>query len=120
MLEDRRRKEWVVYSIQNHKQIGKMIKKKKKKVLIEHWQMQSKEKDLATEINKCKVCIRKEEQIENSCQQWIRVSRNVNVIPDALVKKDSNQIKIAMDQITNKAEKDKLEIKEQKFESLII
>ena len=34
--EDRRRKEWVVYGIQNHKQIGKVIKKKKKKVLIEY------------------------------------------------------------------------------------
>jgi hypothetical protein len=36
MSEDRRRKEWVVYGIPNHRQLGKVAKKKKKKVLIEH------------------------------------------------------------------------------------
>jgi ribonuclease HI len=82
--------------------------------------MQSKKEDLATEINRCEGCTRKEEQTENICQQWLRVNRNINVIPDTLVKKGSNQIKIAIDQITNKAETDRLKIKEQKLESLRI
>jgi len=63
---------------------------------------------------------KKEEQVENICQQWIRVNRNINMIPDALIKKGSNQIKIAIDQITNKTEADRSEIKEQKFKSLRI
>ena len=82
--------------------------------------MQTKGKNLVTEINRCKGCIRKEEQVENICQQWIRVNRNINMIPDALIKKGSNQIKIAIDQITNKTEADRSEIKEQKFKSLRI
>src|SRR6185436_4552926 len=120
MSEDRRRKEWIVYGTPNHRQLGKVVRKKKKKILIEHWQMQSKEEDLATEINRCKGCIRKEEQIENNCQQWIRVNRNINMIPDALIKKGSNQIRISVDQITNKTETNELKIEEQKFKSLRI
>ena len=42
------------------------------------------------------------------------------MIPDTLIKKSSNQIMIAMDQITNKMETDRLEIKEQKLKSLIM
>ena len=66
--EDRRRKEWIVYGTQDHRQLGKVIKKKRKKALIEHWQIKCKENEVATEINRCEGCISEEEQIENSCQ----------------------------------------------------
>ena len=68
MSEDRRRKEWIVFGTSDCKQLGKVVKKKKKKVLIEHWQMQSKEEELATEINRCNGCIRKKKQMNKDCQ----------------------------------------------------
>ena len=36
MSEDRRKKEWIIYSGQDNKQLGKIVKKKKKKILVEH------------------------------------------------------------------------------------
>jgi hypothetical protein len=67
--EDKRRKEWIIHGAQNNRQLGKIVKKKKKKILIEHWQMQSKEGELAIEINRCKGCMREEECQKDSCQQ---------------------------------------------------
>ena len=54
--EDRRKKEWIMYSRQNNRHLGKIIRKKKKKVLIEHWQMQDRENELSTEISLCNGC----------------------------------------------------------------
>jgi hypothetical protein len=116
--EDKRRKEWVIHGTRDYRQLGKVVKKKKKKVLIEHWQMKGKENEVATEIKKCEGCIRGEEWIENSCQQWTRLSKNIHIIPDRLVSKSTNQVKIAIDQITNKAETNKSKISECKLEGL--
>ena len=118
--EDKRRKEWIIHGAQNNRQLGKIVKKKKKKILIEHWQMQSKESELATEISRCKGYIGDEECQEDSCQQWIRINNKINVIPDALMKKDSNKIKIAIDQITETIKTNKPATGEQKFEGLRI
>ena len=82
--------------------------------------MQSKEKELATEINRCNGCIRKEEQMNKDCQQWIRVSNKINVISDALIKKGSNKIKIALDQIIGNVKADRAESSEQELEGLIL
>jgi len=118
--EDKRRKEWITHSAQNNRQLGKIVKKKKKKILVEHWQMQSKESELATEISRCKGCIGDEECQEDSCQQWIRINNKINVIPDALIKKGSNKIKIAIDQITGMIKTNKPVVGEQKLEGLRI
>ena len=69
LSEDRRKKEWIVYGAKGDRQLGKVVRKKKKKVLIEHWQMQSVENELSTEIRKCDRCIIEEETAENICQQ---------------------------------------------------
>ena len=82
--------------------------------------MQSKEEELATEINRCNGCIKKKEQTDKDCQQWIRISSKINVISDALIKKGSNKIKIAIDQITEKIKEDRAESKEQKLKELIM
>jgi ribonuclease HI len=118
--EDKRKKEWITHGAQNDRQLGKIVKKKEKKILVEHWQMQSKESELAIEINRCKGCIRVEEHQEDSCQQWIRVNNRINVVPDALIKKGSNKIKIPIDQITETIKTSRLVIEEQKLEGLRI
>ena len=51
--------------MQNDKQLGKIIKKKKKKILVEHWQMQSREVELSTEISRCDGYISESEQTED-------------------------------------------------------
>jgi len=118
--EDKRRREWIIYGTQDHRQLEKVVKKKKKKVLIEHWQMECKENEVATEIKRCEGCIREEDWIGNSCQQWTRLNKNIHVIPDRLVSKSTNQIKIMIDQITNKTETNKSKISECKLEGLIM
>ena len=120
MSEDRRRKEWIVFGTSDCRQLGKVVKKKKKKVLIEHWQMQSNVEKLATEINRCAGCTREEEQLSESCQQWIRISSKVNVIPETLIKKGINRIKIATDQIIENMEMSRAENREQKLEGPIL
>ena len=120
MSEDRRRKEWIVFGTPDGRQLGKIVKKKKKKVLIEHWQMQSNVKELATEINRCAGCTREEEQMSESCQQWIRISNKINVIPETLIKKDMNRIKIATDQIIENMKMGRAENREQKLEGPIL
>jgi len=112
LSEDRRKKEWIIFGAQNNRQLGKIVKKKKKKILIDHWQMQSKESKLTTEISKCNGCIRKEEEIEGNCQQWIRVNSKINVVSDIWIEKSNNKIKVAMNQITEKTEINNLENKE--------
>ena len=64
--EDRRKKEWIIYGAQDCRQLEKIVKKKKK-ILLKHWQMQSKKNELATKISRCDGCTKEEEQIEGSC-----------------------------------------------------
>jgi len=118
MSKDKRKKEWIIYDAQGSKQLGKIVKKKKKKVLLEHWQMHSKKSEVATEISQCDGCIGKEEQEEESCQQWIRINNKIRVIPDALIEKSNNKIKIDIDQLIGKVETKKLKDSEQKLEGL--
>src|ERR1041384_2994560 len=106
-----------MYSARDARQLGKIIKKKKKKLLIEHWQMQSKENDLKTEINRCEGCTREDEQIEKSCQQWIRVSNKINAIPETLIEKKSI-IKTEIEQLTENKRVKELRTKEQKLVGL--
>ena len=69
MSKDRRRKEWITYSEQNNKQLGKIVKKKKKKILVEHWLMQNRDNKLSTEISRCDGCINKDLEAEDGCLQ---------------------------------------------------
>ena len=82
--------------------------------------MQSKENELAVEVSRCKGCIRKEENVEDSCQQWIRINNNINAVPDTLIKRSSNKIGIAINQIAEVRKADEREIVEQKLEGLRI
>ena len=106
--------------MQNNRQLGKIVKKKKKKILVEHWQMQSEEAELSTEISKCDGCISESEQTEDSCQQWIRTNNNVNVIPNTLIKKSDGKIKTEINQLTGKVETEKLKCREHKLRRLEI
>ena len=67
MSKDKKRKKQIIYDIQGNKQLGKIIKKKKKKVLLEHWQMQNNENEIATEISRCNGCTEEDKQKEDSC-----------------------------------------------------
>src|SRR6185295_9033698 len=120
MSEDRRKKEWIIYGAQDCRQLGKIVKKKKKKILLEHWQMRSKENELATEISKCEGCTEEEEEerVEGSCQQWIRVNSKIKVIPNAAIEKSNSKIKLAMDQLTENIDTEKLKNSEQKLKRL--
>ena len=82
--------------------------------------MQSKENELAVKVSRCKGCIRKEENVEDSCQQWIRINNNINVVPDTLIKRSSNKIEIAIDQIAEIRKANEREIEEQKLKRLRI
>ena len=82
--------------------------------------MQSKESELTTEISKCNGCIRKEEETEGNCQQWIRVNSKINVVSDIWIEKSNNKIKVTMNQITEKTEINNLENKEWKLKNCII
>ena len=106
-----------MYGTQDNRQLGKIVRKKKKKILIEHWQMQSKESELTTEISKCGGCRTKEDYVKESCQQWIRVNNKINVIPNTLIGKGDNKISAAIDQLTERVktesrEKEELKLKE--------
>ena len=116
--EDRRKKEWIMYSTQNNRHLGKVIRKKKKKVLIEHWQMQDRENELSTEISLCNGCTRNEEQNKEGCQQWLRIDSRVKMIPEVLIAKSSNKIKAAIDQLAEKVKTKNFNIKEQKLKGL--
>ena len=52
LSKDRRKKEWIMYDAQDARQLEKIIKKKKKKLLIKYWQMRSKKNNLKIEINR--------------------------------------------------------------------
>ena len=106
-----------MYDVQDARQLRKIIKKKKKKLLIEHWQMRSRENNLETEINRCEGCTRGEEQIEESCQQWIRVSNKINAIPETLIRK-KNIIKTEIEQLIENKRVEELRRKEQKLVGL--
>src|SRR6185295_1238123 len=83
LSKNRRKKEWIIQGAQDCRQLRKIVKKKKKKILLEYWQMRSKENELATEISKCEGCTEEEEErVEGSCQQWIRANSKIKVIPD--------------------------------------
>jgi hypothetical protein len=120
MSKDKRRKEWIIYGTQENRQLGKIIKKKKKKVLLEHWQMQSKENEIATEISRCNGCTKEEGQQDDNCWQWIRTSNKIKVVPDTSIEKRNSKIKIAMDQLIEKAETESLKNNEQKLEGLMM
>jgi hypothetical protein len=99
LSKDRRKKEWIIHSATENRQMGKIVKKKKKKLLIEHWQMHNIETNLITKIDKCKGCSRDEKIEENSCQYWIRINNNINTVPDMLIGKNNNIIKAATNQL---------------------
>ena len=119
LSEDRRKKEWIIYGAQDCRQLEKIVKKKKKKILLEHWQMRSKKNELATEISKCEGCTEEEEErVEGSCQQWIRANSKIKVIPDAAIEKSNSKIKLAIDQLTENVDTEKLKNSEQRLEGL--
>src|SRR6185295_4378144 len=97
MSEDRRKKEWIIYGAQNNRQLGKIVKKKKKKILIEHWQMQSSKDELSTKISRCDGYTGEDTLAEDGYQQWIRTSKNINVISNILIKKSNNKISTEID-----------------------
>ncbi|CAG8729928.1 6671_t:CDS:2, partial [Racocetra fulgida] len=45
------------------KVLGK--KEEKKKILIEHWQIQSRDNELSTEISRCDRCISEDKQVKD-------------------------------------------------------
>jgi hypothetical protein len=118
MSKDKRRKEWIIYGTQEDRQLGKIIKKKKKKVLLEHWQMQNNENEIATEISRCNGCTEEDKQKEDSCWQWIRINNKIKVVPDTSIEKRNSKIKIAIDQLIGKTEIEKLKESEQQLEGL--
>ena len=71
--------------------------------------MRSKEDELSTEISKCDGCTSESEQAEDGCQQWIRTNKNINVIPNTLIKKNNNKISTEIDQITERVKNRKAE-----------
>src|ERR1043165_9704830 len=105
-----------MYGTQDNRQLGKIVRKKRKKILIEHWQMQSKESELTTEINICDRCRTNENYVKESCQQWIRVNNKINVIPNTLIEKGDNKISAAIDQLTERVKTESQEKEELRLE----
>src|SRR6185295_2257614 len=79
-------------------QLNKITKKKKKKILVEHWLMHEEEGKTSTEISQCKGC----ENIPiktDKCEKWIRRDHNTKVIPESLVQKSNNRINATLEQL---------------------
>ena len=68
MSEDRRKKEWIMHELKHDQQLSRITKKKKKKVLAEHWLKHRDKGKMSTELNRCKGCERGSEQIMNKCE----------------------------------------------------
>ena len=68
MSEDRRKKEWIMHGPKHDQQFSRVTKKKKKKVLAEHWLIYKEKGKTSTELSKCKGCERGSEQIMNKCE----------------------------------------------------
>ena len=69
MSEDRRKKEWIMHGPKHDQQLSRISRKKKEKVLAEHWLMHRDGGKTSTEISRCKGCERGSEQIMNKCEQ---------------------------------------------------
>jgi hypothetical protein len=65
--EDKRKKEWIIHGPKRNQQLSKISKKKKKKILAEHWLLQKIEGKTYTEISKCKGCEDSTEQLTDNC-----------------------------------------------------
>ena len=74
--------------------------------------MQSRENELSTKISRCDGYTGKDILAEDSCQQWIRTNKNINMIPNTLIKKNNNKISTEIDQITERIETEKLKNEE--------
>ncbi|CAG8443915.1 1425_t:CDS:2, partial [Dentiscutata heterogama] len=64
--QDRRKREWIVFEKDKSIEIGKVIKKKRKCIDVEHWQIIKENREGDTIIEKCKGCSVKESQ-EGCC-----------------------------------------------------
>jgi len=106
MSKDRRKKEWIVYGPKHDRQVGKTTKKKKKKVLIEHWTMHTEEGKTSTELSIFKGCENRLEQTKDKCEKWIRQDHNMRVIPELLIEKANSRINATLEQIQEDREID--------------
>jgi hypothetical protein len=88
-----------VYGPKHNRQVGRVIKKKKKKVLTEHWLTHTEEGETSTELNICKGCGNSLEQTTDNCERWIRQDHNMKVIPELLIEKANNRINATLEQI---------------------
>jgi len=99
MSEDRRKKEWIMHRPKHNQQLSKIVKKKKKKVLAEHWLMHREEGKTHTEISLCKGCEDRLEQTIDKCEKWIRRDQNTKVVPELLIEKTNNRINATLEQL---------------------
>jgi len=97
--EDRKKKEWIVHGPKHNQQLSRISKKKKIKILAEHWLLQKVEGKTHTEISKCKGCENRTEQSIDNCERWIRRNNNIKAVPETLVEKGSNKINATLEQI---------------------
>src|SRR6185295_15646521 len=99
MSEDRRKKKWIMHEPKHDQQLSRITKKKKKKVLAEHWLIHRDKGKMSTEINRCKGCERGSEQIMNKCEWWIRCDHNIKVMPESLIERNNNKINAMLEQL---------------------
>src|SRR5260363_237440 len=122
--KDKRRKEWIVYGPQGgEKKVGKVIKKGKGEILVEHWQTRCVDKEIATEIGICEGCTEIDDRIIESnkyCQQWISSNSEIKVIPEALLEKRENKIKTSLGQLEEKMKTKEWKVDERELRSLEI
>ena len=83
----------------NNQQFSKITKKRKEKVLVEHWLMHKEEKKTVTELSKCKGCEIRSERTTDSCEKQIRRNHDIKAIPELLVKKNNNKINAILEQL---------------------
>ena len=116
--DDRRKREWIVYGPEQNRQLGKITKKKKKKVEIEHWTMRESGNNVTTEIKQCVGCKENEKQIEEKCERWIRLDHKVKAIPEALIRKEIDEIEASLDQLKENRSIEEWRSSEEKFLAL--
>ena len=69
LSQDKRRHEWVLVNKENiESKIGKVVKKRKKSVLIEHWDAFQAEEESCSVLVECKKCSLDDKSDTDSCQ----------------------------------------------------
>jgi ribonuclease HI len=97
---DKRKQEWIVFKeSKNYKaKIGRIKKKKKNSVLIEHWENKENEEKQEV-IKRCEGCTSNKEREHESCRAWQPKGKVLGAIPKNCINKSTRTIDFPIEAI---------------------